>query len=107
MGVEGGKTGGNPAGIWSQGEGGQGRQEAGSFDCFIDAVLNTPEGTGNARGKTVELQVEESLWQLQWGVSWKAGLEVVTMCSRVRDGGEDPEDLRSFQRDLGGRSRAI
>ena len=60
-GVEGGKTDGNPAGIWSQGEGGQGRQEAGSFDCFMDAVLKTPEGTGNARGKTVELQVEESL----------------------------------------------
>ena len=78
------------------GRGSQGRQEAESFDCFMDGVLKIPEGTRNARGKTVELQVEESLWQLQWRVSWKAGLGVVTTCSRVRDGGEDPGDLRLF-----------
>lgn len=62
VGVEGGKTGGDPARICNQGEGGQGRPEAESFDCFMDGVLKTPEGTGNGRGKTVELQVEESLW---------------------------------------------
>lgn len=38
----------------------EGRRQ--SFDCFMDGVLKTPEGNGNGRGKTVELQVEESLW---------------------------------------------
>lgn len=38
----------------------EGRRQ--SFDYFMDGVLKTPEGTGNGRGKTVELQVEESLW---------------------------------------------